>query len=128
MILEFLLSVAMTCDPQLAGLFTPPRPTLGSYEVCTTAASIDESVSADVQAAPAEQLESLDAFGSAGAYDRTALAQLYGGRRVTVVRGWRVVGDRFESMTFLSPYPDPTLSRLESGTLIIRFEIPTEKR
>jgi hypothetical protein len=65
----------------------------------------------------------LDAFGSGGAYDRSAVSRLYGGRLASVARGWFRDGERFESVTFVSPYPDATLSRLLPGTLIIRFII-----
>jgi hypothetical protein len=68
-----------------------------------------------------EFLEVLDAFGAAGSYNRPALAQLYRGRRVAVVRGWRDTPTRFESVLQLSPYPDPSLNRLEQGTMIIRW-------
>ena len=54
-------------------------------------------------------------------YSRAALARLYTGQRVRVVRGWIDRGDRFESVTLLSPYPDATLTRLVSGTMIIRW-------
>ena len=70
---------------------------------------------------PIEALEALDAFGTAGTYDRPALARLYGGTRVQVARGWRRTGARFESITRLSPYPDALLTRLLPGTLEIRF-------
>ena len=64
----------------------------------------------------------LDAFGSAGPYDR-ALARLYGGRRVTVARGWTEHGNPFESLTLISPRPGATLARLMPGTLVIRHVI-----
>ena len=63
----------------------------------------------------------LDAFGTSGTYDRSALARLYGGTRVQVARGWNRAGDRFESITRLSPYPDASLTHLLPGTLEIRF-------
>ena len=37
-------------------------------------------------------------------------------------------GDRFESITLVSPYPDATLTRLNPGTLIIRFTIISASR
>ena len=72
-----------------------------------------------------ERLEALDAFGAVGAYDRAKLAQLYGGQRVSVLRGWRRDGDAFESVTLLSPYPDSALSRLLNGTMRIRYRFST---
>jgi hypothetical protein len=97
-------------------LFTPPHPRLGHYEVCVSDAPLSP-----VNGGPIEALEALDAFGAAGTYDRPALSRLYGGTRVRVARGWTRTGDRFESITRLSPYPDASLTRLLPGTLEIRF-------
>jgi hypothetical protein len=113
------------CEPALAALFTPPRPAMGRYEVCTTADPL-ESVVADGGSSGShfgaiEALNALDAFGTAGPYDRSQLARLYGGARARVARGWRQDGDRFISMTVISPYPDATLTRLSPGTIEIRF-------
>lgn len=61
-----------------------------------------------------------EAFGQTGGYDRWALARLYGARRPQVARGPRGTAGRVaESWTLISPYPDPTLGRLEPGTLLI---------
>jgi hypothetical protein len=107
----------MICDPSLTALFTPPHPELGRYEVCTTA----EAIKTAAAGAPTEPLEALEAFGTAGPYDRAALARLYGGTRVRVARRWQQRGDQFVSETLLSPYPDPTLTRLNPGTMVIRW-------
>jgi hypothetical protein len=65
-----------------------------------------------------------DAFGDAGTYDRFALARLYGATRVMVARGPRGAnGIVAESWTLLSPYPDPDLTRLERGTLILVLRV-----
>ena len=74
-----------------------------------------------VNGGPIEAMEALDAFGTAGTYDRPRLARLYGGTRVQVARGWTRTGNRVESITRLSPYPDATLTHLMPGTLEIRF-------
>src|SRR5262245_31649704 len=116
-----LFILAHTCDPLLAALFTPPRPHLGRYEACVTDEPIARVRQDGWQYGPLEQLEALEAFGSAGTYDRAKLTQLYRGRRVEVLRGWRKDGDRFESVMLLSPYPDASLQTLHDGTLIIRF-------
>ncbi len=108
--------ILASCDPALAPLFTPPHPHLGRYEVCTS----NEPIQA-VNGGAIDALEALDAFGTAGAYDRPALARLYGGTRVQVARGWTTAGGHLESITRLSPYPDPTLTRLLPGTMEIRF-------
>jgi hypothetical protein len=100
------------CDPVLAALFTPIRPHIGRYEVCTSATPLPED---------AETVEALDAFGSGGSYDRAKLARLYGGTRVRVQRTWAARDQEFVSITRLSPYPDATLTHLDSGTLEIRF-------
>jgi hypothetical protein len=122
----------MICDPSLTALFAPPHPQLGRYEVCTTAESIEDALAEgrpeglhygipERLRGEIEPIEALDAFGMAGPYNRAALARLYGGRRVRVARRWQQRGDEFVSETLLSPYPDPTLTRLNAGTMVIRF-------
>jgi len=129
----------MICDPSLTALFTPPHPQLGRYEVCTTAESIQDALA---QGRPdglrdgipeplrgeIEPLEALDAFGTAGPYNRAALARLYGGSRVRVARRWRQRGDEFVSETLLSPYPNATLTELIPGTMVIRFTVEHVQR
>jgi hypothetical protein len=67
-----------------------------------------------------------DAFGQTGRYDRTKLARLYGARRPLVARGPRGADGRvIESWTLISPYPDPSLTRLEPGTLLIVLSLST---
>jgi hypothetical protein len=117
-------SRAPFCDPALTALFTAGRPQLGYYEVCTSTEPLSVATQqlgkVDWQV---ETLPPLDAFGAAGGYDKSALSRLYGGRLVSVARGWIQGNGRFESLTLISPYPDRTLSRLVPGTLIIRFII-----
>jgi hypothetical protein len=110
--------IAQTCDPALTALFTPAKPRLGHYEVCTTEQSI-EAVAGDGWTI--EALDPLDAFGSSGPYDRFAISRLYGGRRARVAHGWRDTGGQFESITLVSPYPDAEFKNLFSGTMIIRW-------
>jgi len=107
-----------SCDPTLVPVFTPPHPRLGRYEVCTSSQPIQA-----VNGGPIEALEALDAFGTAGTYDRSALARLYGGMRVQVARGWTLTGHTFESVTRLSPYPDASLTHLLPGTMEIRWTL-----
>lgn len=113
-------SLALDCDAVLTALFTPARPQLGRYEVCTTREPLAALVGPDWRI---EAVPPLDAFGAAGAYDRAALARLYGGRRATVARGWTEHGERFESIMLISPHPDASLTRLMPGTLVIRHVI-----
>jgi hypothetical protein len=124
--IAYLLAAALACDPALTALFTPPRPSLGRYEVCTTT-DLLEAVATGAGGphyGAIELLDPLDAFGSAGSYSRAALARLYAGTRVRVARGWIDHADRFESVTLLSPYPDATLTRLLPGTMVIRWTLP----
>jgi hypothetical protein len=126
MILVLLLATLVSCDPVLTALFTPARPSIGRYQICTTAQPLDVVAAESTDAphyGPSEMLDPLDAFGTAGPYDRAALARLYGGKRVRVARGWIDNADRFESITLLSPYPDATLTRLLPGTMIIRWSM-----
>jgi hypothetical protein len=101
-------------DAALTALFTPSRPEMGRYEVCTTDRPLEGE---------ADALEPLDAFGAAGPYDRAALQQLYGGTRVRVQRSWSASTGEFVSTTRLSPYPDAALTRLRPGTMEIRFTL-----
>src|SRR5919198_5532073 len=105
--------IAEGCDPVLTALFTPAKPHVGRYQVCTTDRRIDDVAEPGWAIEP---LDAPDAFGRAGRYDRAALARLYGGRRPRVAHGWRRRGDVFESVTLISPYPDASLSRLNPGT------------
>ena len=109
---------AAACDPAFARLFTPSRPVLGRYEVCTDARPLTDVAPSDWTI---EALEAADAFGGAGAYHHAALARLYGGRRPRVARGWTEDADRFEAVTLISPHPNATVTALEPGTLIIRW-------
>src|SRR5262245_26826638 len=114
-----LLMIAQTCDPALAALFTPAHPQAGRYEVCVTSDPI-ETVADPMW--KIEALEPLDAFGSAGRYDRFALSRLYGGRRARVARGWREHDGVLESITLISPHPNASLTSLDSGTMIVRWQ------
>jgi hypothetical protein len=122
-------SAAYTCDPDpvLASLVTPKRPGAGRYEVCTTRTAIDvvlvDQVRQGLRAGPIEALDPLDAFGTVGAYDRSKLARLFGGRRAAVVRGWSNEGEGLLSVTLVSPYPDPAFTALLPGTLVIRYVV-----
>jgi len=115
--------IRRTCDPAFDTLFTPKAPPDGRYEVCVTDEIVPDgrTITESVHLAEPERLEPLDAFGTAGSYSRSRLVQLYGGRRVTVQRGWREADGRLESVTLVTPYPDPTLTRLHSGTMVIRW-------
>ena len=109
------------CDPALAWLFTPARPVVGHYEVCTSPEPLENQRPDGFTFAELEHLEALDIFGTAGSYDRARLAQLYNGRRASVLRGWKQTPDGFESVTLVSPYPEASLTTLQDGTMVIRF-------
>jgi hypothetical protein len=131
MMYAILFMIAQACDPVLASLFTPPRPEIGHYDVCTRSDSLEtvmaEGRTAGIQFGEVDAVEPLDGFGSAGAYNRFALVKLYGGMRVRVTRGWRQVGDRFESVTLLSPHPDASLTHLEPGTMVITYSLTRQR-
>jgi hypothetical protein len=119
----------------LTRLFTPASVLEGTYRVYATAERIGP-VSAFFRAAPGasssagawhiEALEPLTALGAAGPYDRALVAELYTGRPISVARGTLARGGRVAfSITLLSPHPGPSLSALDSGTMIIVFRIPS---
>jgi hypothetical protein len=108
----------VSCDTTLTDLFTPRHPRLGRFEVCTDPRPLAEVVPAGWAV---ETLDALDAFGAARSYDRAGLARLYGGVRAGVAHGWTRTADRFESLTFISPYPNAAMTSLDPGTLMIRW-------
>ena len=73
-----------------------------------------------------QALTPFDAFGRTGGYNRWQLAGLYGSRRARVARGPRVSDGHSEAWTLVTPYPDPALRRLESGTLIVVVRLPPD--
>jgi hypothetical protein len=106
-------------------LFAPLHPQLGHYDLFTTSEPLPRAMDAEPEATgwSLESAAPLDAFGSAGDYDRAALARLFGGRLASVARGTIRQNGRFVALTLISPYPDPDMRRLNPGTLIIRFTI-----
>jgi hypothetical protein len=111
---------SLSCDATLTALFTPPRPRLGRYEVCTTPEPL---AAVTPEGWFVERVPPIDAFGTAGRYDRSRVARLYGGRPATVARGWVKKDGTFEAITLVSPHPDATLTHLVEGTMVIRFII-----
>jgi hypothetical protein len=109
-----------TENPEFRRLFTPRAVPDGTYQTFVTPRSIDD-VLADVEAGvDARAVVALEAFGQSGDYNRWIVARLYGARRARVARFPRMEnGEVVEAWTLISPYPDPTLQRLEPGTLLI---------
>ncbi len=94
--------------------------------MCTTASPLEEAAEADAsvhaaQVGVVDAVDPLDAFGTSGPYDRSALSRLYGGRRARVARGWWRDGRVLVSTTYVSPHPDRTFTTLVPGTLVIRY-------
>jgi hypothetical protein len=126
-----------TPAPALAKQFTPRHAPAGAYEVVVLEGGIQRareqvleavrSASATVPPGEALALQSLDplqAFGRAGTYSQTTVARLYTGRKANVVRiPVEQHGRTIAAITLISPYPDPTLSRLEEGTMLILLNI-----
>ena len=128
--------------PALAKLFTPRTAPAGSYAASVLELPLDratalvrqrlgqESAPAGADGAwRAVRTAPLDAFGATAPYNKSQLAQLYVALPANVVRApvaqdGTVIG----SVTLISPYPDPTLSRLEPGTLVIYFDAVTARR
>jgi hypothetical protein len=116
-------------------LFTP-RLHRGDYSVYTSPIGIDrllQTLAADTAllrppgAWTPRGYTPGDAFGEASEYDRWKIARLYGSRRARVARGPRFEGGRVtEAWTLVSPYPDPSLDRLDEGTLVIVLRIRGE--
>jgi hypothetical protein len=121
-------------DPALTRLFTPLSAPSGEYAVYQVERPIQAVADAlkaqDPAPAPgawaATRPEPHDAFGQAGLYDRYRLAQLFGGRRLTVIRGSLRRGPVQRAYTLISPYPDPTLTTIERGTMVIVLTVGLE--
>jgi hypothetical protein len=61
-----------------------------------------------------------DVFAGAPAEARRALALLYGGRLLSVARGWRArPPDGVEAFSLIAPAPGETLETFGAGTLVI---------
>jgi hypothetical protein len=121
-----------TPNPSLTRLFTPLAVPPGTYVVSTSTETI-ETLTARLKAqdpspAPgawvASRPEASGAFGQEGLYDRARLARLFNGKRVTVVRGSLAQQGQRLAYTLVSPYPDPTLSHIVEGTMVIEFRVP----
>ena len=120
--------------PAYLALFTQAATHPDAYETYTSLQSIEavlRELAADTSllrppgAWTAQRTAALDAFGRNGTYNRWTLARLYGATRAGVARGPRGSSTRVtESWTLISPYPDPSLSRLEPGTLLIVLRLP----
>ncbi len=131
-----------TPAPALARLFTPLQAPAGTYIVTVLTEGIEAALPMVKTALAPEasagnppgswQVQSLDpleAFGTAGVYDRSKVARLYTGRRVSVVRGPVERGGKVvAAVTLISPYPDATLSRLEKGTIVIAVNVVGSRR
>ena len=125
---------AWTPAPDYIRLFAPAGPRAAAYQAFVSPSGLDAALgelagSADLLRPPgawvAQAVTALDAFGREGAYNRWALARLYGAQRARVARGPRAEDGRVvESWTMISPYPDPTLQRLDHGTLLIVLRLP----
>jgi hypothetical protein len=121
-----------TPDPALARLFTPQAVPAGTYLVYRSARKIEDLTASlrarDSSPAPGAweptRPEAHGAFGEEGNFDRARLARLFNGKRVTVVRGSLVLDGSRVAYTLVSPYPDPSLSAILDGTMVVEFRLP----
>jgi len=120
-----------TPDPALTRLFTPRSVPVGTYVVYRSRETI-ETLTARLKALDAapspgawepSKPEAHNAFGQDGVYDRLRLARLFTGQRVTVVRGSLARDGGRVAYMLVSPYPDPTLSTIEVGTMVVEFSV-----
>jgi hypothetical protein len=120
--------------PELLRLFAPVGPRATAYSMRVTEDGLDavlRQLDGDLGllrtpgAWDVRELAPADAFGTAGAYNRSQLARLYGAERARVSRGARTENGRaVESWTLISPYPDSSLLKLHPGTLLIVLRLP----
>ena len=119
-------------DAALTRLFTPVSAPPGRYVVYRSdrpiAALAAELKALDPDPAPgaweSQRPEAHDAFGQEGSYDRSRLARLFRGRRVTLVRGSVKEARQRVAYTLISPHPTPSLDAIVDGTMVIRYTLP----
>jgi hypothetical protein len=108
------------CGSALALMFAPPEPGSAarpSSEVCLSHAPLADVIPSGWSA---EALPAAEVFAAADPRVKRVVAVLYGGQRPLVARGWIAREDRLESVTLISPSPDPSITHLVPGTLLIR--------
>jgi len=124
-------------SPEHRRLFTPRHAPEGTYSAVVIdapmetarplvmrALGVPDAPTAGAGSWAVRRLEAGEAFGASAVYDETRLARLFNGRRAFVSRGPVLHdGEVVASVTLISPYPDPTLTRLEQGTLVIIFDV-----
>jgi len=91
---------------------------LGRYEACIEPRALADLADPDWVI---ESVDASDAFAALATLDRQRFARVYGGRRARRARRWTQTPDRSTSDTYISPYPDSTLTALEPGTLLVRW-------
>lgn len=114
-------------DDRLERLFAPPAMPRDTYRVYVTGRPVDDVAAGyrarakdpSADAWRPERQSFSEAVGTAGVYDRGKVARLYGGRGPRVARGTRMKDGITEAIVLISPYPDPSLTRLEGGTMIL---------
>ena len=116
-------------DDQLRRLFTPLHAPDGAFEAYVSDESIDAlarrlarlNPSAESRASwIVRRVDVWEAFGSASRFDRYPVMRLYGGIRPRLARGPIVQDGRVvASATLISPYPESSLDRLQTGTLVV---------
>ena len=119
-------------DPALTRRFTPASVAKGTYVVYRSDRPLQELAAAlsaeDPDPSPGawkvERQDVLDALDGASRADRFRIAALYVGLHPLVARGSLVRDGRRVAYTLISPYPAPSLSGLEPGTMVIVFHIP----
>jgi hypothetical protein len=119
-------------DEALTRRFTPASVPRGTYVVFHSDQPIEVVVAElrarDPSPAPGawkvQREEPLEAFDGASRADRFRIAELYVGVHPFVARGSLVRSGRREAFTLISPHPDASLTRLETGTIVIVFHVP----
>jgi len=95
------------CPSALTLIFAPPNvgaPFSGSPEVCQSSFSIEAVLPAGWLP---EATAAADLFAAADPHVKRRVAMLYGGQRPLVARGWIATEATLESLTLITPRPDP---------------------
>jgi hypothetical protein len=121
-----------TRDDALGRLFTPATFPAGTFVVYRTAEHIGKLASR-LKALDPEPVQGawdvgrsgvFDALGAEGPYDKGRVARLFGGSSPSAARGSLQTADGRMAITLVSPYPDPSLASLRTGTMVIVTRLP----
>jgi hypothetical protein len=118
-------------DASLTARFTPARLPAGIYRAYRHGGPLEPLAGRLRELDPRSELgswvvrhqDASEVFAHIGPYERMRVARLFTNTRPRVARGSLIVNGERLAFTLVSPYPDPSLERLEPGTLVLVFNV-----